>query len=690
LEKGIYNYGVVKQLVEYPSDSWKGEQLQEALKGKDVLLKMGAIRVLQEKPKDEYVASLMDALNDSDRLIRINAAITLGKAKNPIAIPALVYHAVSDADKDVKLYSLWAYRQIDYAKASPLLVKVLLESGSPEMVRFAANEMRQKNDSKAVEALIQRFQSKGLYTGYDLDTAAINGLYEIGYATVEPLVKCLDNEDTRVQANAIYALGKIGDDRAIQPLINHLSTSSIELRSRISDALIKIGRASIPALVRLLDNKDRELKWIAAYSLAQVGPDAEAELLKTLKQRGASASEEIIYALGIAGRKDSFAPLYDIYITTPDDSVKAWATIALSSITASNYRAIPGREAVDKFLNELGEQLKPHMLLSYDTLYALGKIYIERGTTNDVETFKLNVGLGVKCFDLSIIEKDNAAARAFRLFYGSYLKLMTSKSSEIMNYIERDIMDLKKDAERSSNKKEIVYVMDKLLKMLQGAYEERGFDFLGSFKAYTAYCAQMEPFLDDFYEAEEPRKPADKEKTTLHADAGIVQDKIDALLTYFQSQNDAESIALLYRLSTEVARLDTGIYEDYRVVESCLKNVVNRMPVSKEEKSDLNFKIILIGKNGVSQIQLVLDQMLKGAKVSPTVKSQQPADVKAKKGSRKVSVLEYAVIAVIVIVLIVAIVLVLNKFGYIKLPFTIPVSWLNPALAGALMNAGII
>jgi HEAT repeat protein len=669
-------------LVEYPGDSWKQEQLLEALKGKDVLLKLGAIRVLQDKPKDEYVASLMDALNDSDRLIRINAAITLGKAKNPIAVPVLVYHAVSDPDRDVKSYSLWAYRQMDYAKASPQLITVLLESGSQEMVRFAANEIRQKNDAKAVDALIQRFQSKGLYTGYDLDMPAVNGLFEIGYATVEPLVKSLDNEDTRVQANAAYTLGKIGDERAIQPLINHLPDASLEMRSRISDALIKIGRASIPALVRLLDTKDREIKWIAAYSLAQIGPDAEAALLGTLKQR---TSEEIVYALGIAGRKASFAPLYEIYISTPDDSVKAWATIALASIAAMNYGSIQDRASVDKFLNELGDQLKPHMLLSYDTLHALGKVYIERGITNNVEDFKTYVGLGVKCFDLSLIEKDNAAARAFRLFYGSYLKLMASKSSEIMNYIERDVTDLKKDAERSSNKKEIVFLMDKLLKVLQGAYEDRGFDFIGGFGSYVGYCKQMEPFLDGFYVPDDLKKPA-KEQPTLHADIGMIQDKIGGLLRSFGERNDAESAMMAYRLSTEVARLDTGIYEDHRVIEACLKSIVGRLKLSNEEKSDLNYKILLIGKNGVSQILLVLDQMLKGMNLAP-VEKQKPAE--AKKDTRKVSVLEYIAIAIIVILLIAVIVLVLNKTGIIRLPFTLPVNWLNPALADVLMGSGI-
>lgn len=660
----------------------------EALKSKDVLQKMGAIRVLQENPKDEYVASLTDALNDPDRLVRINAAITLGKAKSPLAIPALVYHAVLDQDKDVKQYSSWAYRQVDYTKASPQLAKVLLESDSPELVRFAANEIRQKNDGKAVDAIIQHFQSRGLYTGFDLDMPAVNGLYEIGYATVEPLVKCLDSEDTRVQANAVYTLGKIGDERAIQPLVNHLPSASLELRARISDALIKIGRASIPALARLLDNNDREIKWIAAYSLAQIGPDSEASLLSTLKHRGSQASEEIIYALGRAGGKDSFDVLYGMYSSTPDDSVKAWSAIALAGILASKYYIIIDKASADKFLDELGGQLKPHMLLSYDVLHSLGKIYIEKGMTGDAGTFKANIEKGVKCFDLSMIEKDNAAARAFRLFYGSYLKLMNSKSSEIMNYIERDFTDLKKEAERSSNKKEIVFIMEKLQKVLQGAYEDRGFDFTGKFKEYVGYCKQIEPFLDNFYESDDMKKPAVKEQPTLHADIGMIQDKIDVLLKACGDHNDVESAALAFRLSTEIARLDTGMYDDYRVIESCLKGIVSRMKVSSEEKSDLQFKTLLISKNGVSQIQAVLDQMLKGMKVAvPAPKEQQKA-VAVKKG-HKVGALEYVVAVIIVILLVVIVVLALNKLGIFKLPFRLPVSWLNPSLAGMLIRAGI-
>ncbi len=111
------------------------------------------------------------------------------------------------------------------------------------------------------------------------------------------------------------------------------------------------------------------------------------------------------------------------------------------------------------------------------------------------------------------------------------------------------------------------------------------------------------------------------------------------------------------------------------------------MKLTNEEKSDLQFKTLLIGKNGVSQIQLVLDQLLKVMNAVAPVKKEQHAAAVKKEG-HTVSVIEYIGIVILVILVIVVIVLALNKFGVITLPFTMPFSWLNPSLAGAL--AGIL
>jgi HEAT repeat protein len=672
------------EVAEYPTAGWNQQKLHEALKSSDLLTKIGAIRAIQEAPGDEYVQELCEALDDRDRLVRVNAAIALGRAKSPQGVIPLVRHAVSDPDAEVQSYALWAYRQIDYPKASPQLVELLTTSDDIAMARFAANEVRQKGDVKAIEAIIQRFQSRQLYTWNDLDIHAVNALYEIGNVTVEPLVKCLDNADVRVQVNAIYALGRIGDDRAVLPLIAHLAPANVDVRTRISDALIKIGRPAIADLIKLLDNNDRDIRWIAAYTLGGIGEDAEPALLKALQARGEKSREDIIYALGMAGGKSSFAPLYAIHGSTADDSVRAWTTIALASLASRHYEDVRENPAIDKFLDDLGEQLKPHMLLSSETLLRLGKIYVVRSLAAPPERFTANATIAVKCFDLSLIEQDNVQARAYRLFFGSYMKLMTSKSPEIMNYIEKDFADLKKDAEKTEHKKEIMLITNEVLGVLRNAYNDRHFDFAGRFDDFAERCTSIEQFLTPgTAPKEEYKKLSQKEIARLHTDVEIVQRKISVLIERLGAAGDEDSTAQALRLSTELAKIDTGVYADYRIAESCLKNIVSRQNLPDSEKSDLLYKVLMTGKNGLPQVDIVVDQLLKGLKVEakpeqkaePVVAKVQPQ----KKKKEKSHVLEYVIIAVLVILIVAVLLIAANKFGYIALPFKFPsqISWLN-------------
>ena len=74
---------------------------------------------------------------------------------------------------------------------------------------------------------------------------------------------------------------------------------------------------------------------------------------------------------------------------------------------------------------------------------------------------------------------------------------MTSKSPEIMNYIEKDFADLKKDAEKAENKKEIMLLTKDILAVLRSAYQDRNFNFAGQFKDYAELCMAIERFLPE-------------------------------------------------------------------------------------------------------------------------------------------------------------------------------------------------
>ncbi len=258
------------------------------------------------------------------------------------------------------------------------------------------------------------------------------------------------------------------------------------------------------------------------------------------------------------------------------------------------------------------------MLLNSETLLRLGKIYITRSLSAPPERFTANATIAVKCFDLSLIEQDNVLARAYRLFFGSYMKLMTSKSPEIMNYVEKDFADLKKDAEKTEHKKEIMLLTNEVLGVLRNAYSDRHFDFAGRFDDFAELCTSIERFLTPATAPkEESRKLGQKEIAKLHTDVEIIQRKISLLIERLGAAGDEDSTAQALRLSTELAKIDTGVYADYRIAESCLKNIVSRQNLPDSEKSDLLYKVLLIGKNGLPQVDIVVDQLLKSLKVEP-------------------------------------------------------------------------
>jgi hypothetical protein len=65
---------------------------------------------------------------------------------------------------------------------------------------------------------------------------------------VEPLITALQDSDEHVRAGAAWALGRIGDARAVEPLITALQDSDEHVRRDATGALIKIGGPAARAL----------------------------------------------------------------------------------------------------------------------------------------------------------------------------------------------------------------------------------------------------------------------------------------------------------------------------------------------------------------------------------------------------------------------------------------------------------
>jgi HEAT repeat protein len=84
---------------------------------------------------------------------------------------------------------------------------------------------------------------------------------------VKGLINALKDKDINVRGDAAEALGKIGDSRAVEPLIEALK-DIVEFIA--IESLRKIGEPAIDPLIKALKNKDTLIRSGAARALGEI------------------------------------------------------------------------------------------------------------------------------------------------------------------------------------------------------------------------------------------------------------------------------------------------------------------------------------------------------------------------------------------------------------------------------------
>ncbi len=123
---------------------------------------------------------------------------------------------------------------------------------------------------------------------WTIRAAAINALIEIQDTdATEAILECLSDPYPMVQETAIEALGKLGDARAIPELARILATEKDHMLLRLAavEALGKIKHpGTLAPLVAALHDPDKNVRWIAIWSLSQVKDETTIDsLIESLK-----------------------------------------------------------------------------------------------------------------------------------------------------------------------------------------------------------------------------------------------------------------------------------------------------------------------------------------------------------------------------------------------------------------------
>ncbi|NET86184.1 MAG: hypothetical protein F6J94_31215, partial [Moorea sp. SIO1F2] len=203
---------------------------------------------------------------------------------------------------------------------------------------------------------------------YDVRRSAAYALGEIGTeTTIDPLIKLLDDDDSDMRRSAASALVKIGTEASINPLIKLLDDDEYSVRRSAAYALGNIGtEATIDPLIKLLDDDEYSVRRSAAYALGNIGTEATIDpLIKLLDDDHYLVRIRAAYALGKIGTEATIDPLIKLL---DDDHylVRIRAAYALGKI---------GTEAtIDSLIKLLDHD---HYSVRISAAEALGKIGTE-------------------------------------------------------------------------------------------------------------------------------------------------------------------------------------------------------------------------------------------------------------------------------------------------------------------------
>ena len=252
-----------------------------ALHSGDWIVRMHATKALSRVGNADAVEPLIPLLQDKVKAVREEAATALA-AIGDAAIPALL-KALQHEDWLVRLHAVESLGKSQSKRAVEPLLSVLFNDRDSAVREDAVRALGEIGDPQAVEYLLTTIREPGLRTlsvealGRIGDPRAVPVLTDILAGTRPPeatrvVAGCGDqwNEELITQGAAVLALGLIGDERAILPLVRALEPTFT--RAEAATALAKFGSKVVPLLVPLLNTShDENLRFHVRETLVSAG-----------------------------------------------------------------------------------------------------------------------------------------------------------------------------------------------------------------------------------------------------------------------------------------------------------------------------------------------------------------------------------------------------------------------------------
>jgi HEAT repeat protein len=285
------------------------------------------------------VECLEDALRDPEREVRIWAVWALKQIEAPSAALALL-SALADTDSFVRRQAVDALGQREGAPVTEALCTALMDADSGVRQR-AAELLGARGDLSAAAALCEglRDNSTGVRRACCTALGALRA--ELG---VSGLVERLEDPLIQVRKAAAHALGELHSVTAVRPLCRTLESLDLGLRDAAADALVEIGRRHTVAsgfVAEVVINADATRQALAADILVRIGDDAIPDLCRLLGVMRSSARLTAARALRVLASQ------------APSPQLRAAIPVLKSELGPLSLHAEPTRDELRRTLRQI-------------------------------------------------------------------------------------------------------------------------------------------------------------------------------------------------------------------------------------------------------------------------------------------------------------------------------------------------
>jgi HEAT repeat protein len=242
---------------------------------------------LYQYARDGNAERLRDALGSDSAAVRRRAAEFLGEVseeEDQATVDALLRAATKDDDDEVRAAAVDALDELGQAALEQLL-----------------SELTGTGGSEAAWVTAQKFARALKADRPELRMAAANALGRLDDpSSVQHLVGALDDEDPRVRLRACQACGTFADPRSVPALTTRLTEDGDpRVRRAAANALGNVGTdQALSPLLDLLDDGDEPLRRIAAGALGKAStPEPVEPLARALGDESAVVRNAAVYSV---------------------------------------------------------------------------------------------------------------------------------------------------------------------------------------------------------------------------------------------------------------------------------------------------------------------------------------------------------------------------------------------------------